>query len=250
EVSFARHAKPTELAETNDANPDKAGAWRGGRKLTHDEIRLLASNIVDQVRARGPFISLADFVNRRLTSEGDETSKMGTIEAAIAASQFNKNFELNNKYLSTAVNVGTRTDAPDNNLSTFKNSYRYRENGSYTTVQPVSQAWGLPGFLTQGDVLEPLAPALTVRGDTFTIRAYGESKQDGKIMAKAWVEAVVERSPEYVDSSNSGNKAIDSPMTLDYATGALRSDDLKALNAKFGRRYILKSIRWLSPDEV
>ena len=32
-----------------------------------------------------------------------------------------------------------------------------------------------PGYITQADLLQYLAPALHYRSDTFTIRAYGES---------------------------------------------------------------------------
>ena len=36
---------------------------------------------------------------------------------------------------------------------------------------------GAPDSLTQADLLNRLAPALTVRGDTFKIRAYGGSSR-------------------------------------------------------------------------
>ena len=34
---------------------------------------------------------------------------------------------------------------------------------------------GLPGYLKQQDILRPLAPIMASRGDTFVIRAYGET---------------------------------------------------------------------------
>ena len=252
-ISFARHDRPQEAVETADVGSDLSGAWVGARRLTDNEVRTLAENIVMEVRKRGPFVSLADFINRRLRDDHDETSHMGVLDAAIMASGLNERFSDDAKYQTTAVNVGTRVDAPDNNLQVFKDGYRYRDSGGqYTTVQPVTQAWGLPGFLTQGDLLEPLAPAITVRGDAFTVRAYGESRADGVVKARAWLEVTVERIPGYVDSgtSGSGNRATDSPWLLQYATGQYVAGSLTDVNRRFGREFVIKNFRWLSPEEI
>lgn len=52
-------------------------------------------------------------------------------------------------------------------------------NREHVTGRPAGQKQsrlaGTPGELTQGDLLRTLGPLLTVRGDTFTIRSYGES---------------------------------------------------------------------------
>jgi hypothetical protein len=251
-VSFARYRKPSSVGRTSDAEPDRAGAWVGARQLTDDEVRTLAERIVGEVRNRGPFVSIADFVNRRLADEQNETSRMGAIDAAIKASGLNEQFEIQAKYLSTSVNEGG--GETDNNLVDFKKSYRYKSGENYTTVQPRSQAWGVPGFLTQSDVLEPLAPALAVRGDTFTIRAYGESSDGNVVMARAWIEAVVERTPRYVNAGNRAgphaNAASDAPLVLDYATGKHTVGKLSEVNKRFGRKFEIKSLRWLSPNEI
>ncbi len=248
-ISFARHSNPQEAVDTAGADPDKAGAWVGARKLTDDEVRGLAETIVAEVKKRGPFVSLADFINRRLGDSNDQASHMGALDAAINKSGLNANFEKNAKYQTTSVNVGTRTDAPDNNLDSFKNSYRYRDSGGqYTSMQPVSQAWGLPGFLTQGDLLEPLAPAMTVRGDTFTVRAYGESSDNGEVKARSWLEVTVERAPQYVDAS--GNSPGDIPLIIQQATGQYLGGSLTETNKRFGRQFVITSMRWLSPDEI
>ena len=52
--------------------------------LTDAEIDKLADNIVIEVRRRGPFMSIADFVNRRLTNQA--TGLKGPLQAAIDAS--------------------------------------------------------------------------------------------------------------------------------------------------------------------
>ena len=63
-----------------------------------------------------------------------------------------------------------------------------------------SQGSGFPGQLLQGDILQALSPFMTVRSDTFTIRAYGEAKNPvtGEITATAYCEAVVQRFPDPV----------------------------------------------------
>ena len=96
---------------------------------------------------------------------------------------------------------------------------------------------GIPGWLTQADVLQVIGPSIAARSDTFRIRTYGEAlSQDGKtVLAKAWCEAVVQRLPQYIDPTN--------PPT-DRAT------TLTALNKLFGRKFQIVSFRWLSSNEI
>lgn len=94
------------------------------------------------------------------------------------------------------------------------------------------------GFLTQADMLQSLGPVLTARSDTFVIRAYGDviNPAIGGTTpdARAWCEAVVQRVPDYVDS------------TVDpWATPAAGSD-----SETFGRRFKIVSFRWLSADDI
>ena len=96
--------------------------------------------------------------------------------------------------------------------------------------------FGLPGWTRQADILRPLAPILTVRDNTFTIRAYGDARdRNNNITAKAVCEAVVRRSREYLDT-------IDAPDLATYPTSAV--------NRAFGRRFTIVSFRWLSPSEI
>ena len=89
--------------------------------------------------------------------------------------------------------------------------------------------------ITQADLLNRLAPSLTVRGDTFRIRAYGEVTDFGGQTTKAWCEAVVQRQHDFVDAEQE-------PTTIDAA--------LSITNQAFGRRFNIVSFRWLSADEV
>ena len=95
---------------------------------------------------------------------------------------------------------------------------------------------GFTTLVRQADILRPIAPVLSVRDDTFTIRAYGDSRdQNGKVMAKAWREAVVKRTRDFANNSEASD-SMDPPA--------------KQSNTTFGRRYEIFSFRWLHSDEV
>ena len=57
--------------------------WLGYASLSDSQIDTLAEKVVDEVKKRGPFLSVADFVNRRITS--DPTGKEGALQAALRA---------------------------------------------------------------------------------------------------------------------------------------------------------------------
>lgn len=200
---------------------DDDAAWSGKRSLTDDEIDRLAPAIVAEVKRRGPFLSLADFVNRRL--KNDDTGRMGPLQAAIEAAGLNTSFN-------SAYPLANEASLPN---------YRHPDNisdstGMEQTLKPASKAWGLPGYFTQGDLLQVLGPALTARSDTFIIRTYGDSTDaSGKVLSRAWCEAIVQRTTEPVNPDASGMEPEKSADLTD-----------------FGRRFSILSFRWLSPDEV
>ncbi len=129
-------------------------------------------------------------------------------------------------------------------------------NAKLTNVpqsSPTTAAASVPGMLTQAGLLTALGPILTVRSDTFLIRAYGESvnptlvNADGSIPQKAiesraWCEAVVQRVPDYVDYS------VDSTGNL--TSGNYPWDEPTGINARFGRRFKIVQFRWLSPSDI
>ena len=101
---------------------------------------------------------------------------------------------------------------------------------------------GIPGWVTQADVLQAIGPVLAARSDTFRIRSYGEAlSPDGKtVLAKAWCEAIVQRTPNYIDPANT-------PTQRDTS---LTDKVLTPLNKRFGRRFEIVSFRWLSQNEI
>ena len=118
-----------------------------------------------------------------------------------------------------------------------------------STTENTNTARGIPGDVTQADVIRNLAPRLTARSDTFRIRGYGEVRDDNgtpgdltddTIIASAVCEALVQRLPEYVDpdTDSDNNEPWDEGATLNI------------MNQTYGRRFEIQSFRWLDDSEV
>ena len=217
EARISRFRLPAGLSE-KDGGEAAESYWIGAREYTDDELQRLAEEIVGQVRQRGPFLSMAEFVNRRLGS--DEPSLCGALQQAIDDADLNREL---------AEKSGAGFDIPSSAVSGY--NYRNPAAGVGSSYQ------GAPGYLSQADLLTVLGNAATPRSDTFTIRACGEARDGAdKRSAVAWCEAVVQRFPEFIDHADEAGTAADS----------LTSNANKA----FGRRFEIVSFRWLMPDEI
>ncbi len=214
-------------------SPDAGTHWSGFSRLSDSQIESLATQIVKQVKLRGPFMSLSDFVNHRVgTPKKSETHYMGALQAAIEEAGING-----------PVRSGSGGIAPVYSGAITKYFPDPPPVGSRTTTT------GIPGDITQADLLLPLAPRLAARSDTFRIRAYGEARSaDGTtVLAKAVCEAVVQRVPEYLDPQTDPNN--NEPW--DEANSPSQpSTKLNPINQKFGRRFNLVGFRWLGPSEI
>jgi hypothetical protein len=204
------------------ATDPKTNDWNGYRELNDAQLTSLAEAIVKQVRQRGPFLSMSEFVNRQVGSESALTLS-GALENAISDSKINDTFMTGN------VTPLATSDFSDTAL------YNYKTPAA-TIGNPAA---GAPGWISQGDLLRILEPGATVRSDTFVIRVYGDAKDaSGAITARAYAEAVVQRVPEYVDPVN--------PPSVNVYTDAKAA----TANKTFGRRMNVVSFRWLSSNEI
>lgn len=204
---ISRNPNPT----TNTAT--EQSRWLGYRELNDEEICQLAEAVVVQVKKRGPFRSIGEFVNRRRSTDV-EMAKYGAIQAALD----DPKVDINRDYRGGAKEIKAADIASAN--------YKFKEAALGSRYQ------GTPACINQADILTPISPIMQARSDTFVIRGYGEARSANgdQITARAWCEAVVQRVPDYMDKNDSAE---------------LPHDQLKPINKIFGRRFIIKSFRWL-----
>ncbi|MBC2593881.1 hypothetical protein H5P28_06365 [Ruficoccus amylovorans] len=196
-----------------------ADAYEGFRGLTDEEIILLSREIVKEVKHRGPFTSLAQFVNRSSDDNAPDAHQlMGALQAAIDASTINEGFQ---------QSVSAADASAQDPISTYPNADAlYGSVGANT-----------PGYLSQADLLSKVGNMLNARSDTFIIRVCGETRglNGQSVTARAYCEAVVQRVPDYLYPDE--DEATAFPPTYED-------------NKSFGRRFVIRSFRWLSQDDV
>ena len=198
------------------ANGGANDGWRGYRALSAAQVQNLAKAVVDGIRAHGPFRSLAEFVNRPLAASTENARLCGLLQANLDHTV--------NPPSSLDPAPGLPADAGPSPALTWPAA----SQGHVSTLAP--------GWLSQADVLAVLGPVLTVRSDTFLVRAYGDAANPatGAVEGRAWCEAVVQRVPDYVDAADPPHAA----------------DGLNETNRIYGRRFKIVSFRWLSAEEV
>jgi hypothetical protein len=203
---------PASLSDSADRDQ-----WLGFRSLKDEEIDELAKAIVKQVRSRGPFLSIADFINRRPGSDKD-LALSGPLQSALD----DKDVSIN-----AAFRQGQRA------LGVAEAS---AQGFAFPEAEAGAKAVCAPGYVKQGDLLTTLGPLVNVRGDTFVIRGYGEARDaSGKtVLARSWCEAVVQRVPDFIDPSDKATEAVPKSKA----------------NQTFGRRFNIVSFRFMNPREI
>ena len=247
--------------------------WQGFSELTESQLEELAEAIVEEVRRRGPFLSMAQFINRSLVNPQDVQANAGSdpdappfkpwqsgpVQAALDRTVNRDKFN-DPAFGDTA---GYEPKAGSHWIpSTGKGGKTNATNFFLENKSGMNVASGIPGWTLQSDVLRPLAPILNARSDTFTIRGYGEVKSNGNLKAKALCEMLVQRVPEYVNnhahSSRSEflvhNKDRETwydpdpgfePGNRDRNLLIRKSRPDLMENFRLGRRYKVLEFRWL-----
>lgn len=175
--------------------------------------------MVDQVRARGPFFSLADFINRDPESSNIEERRRSPLQAALDLSVNSSSAAVADDSGDTFGELRGIPAQPVQSYSEAHNDEDY-------------QGMGFPGWVLQADLLQHLAPCLAARSDTFKIRSVGSYSDPATgNEVRAYLETVVQRVPE--------------PIGATASTAQLITTD-----NDFGRQFRIISMRWLSEDQI
>ena len=276
----ARFARTITKQDTPVAtgNAEDRTNWHGVANLSDDQIRKLAKAIVAEnkarfgVRHRGereltagpgprlfggqdksatPYLGLAEFINRFLCAD-EWANRCGALQAAIFRADADA-ARLSDRLAAIPgpgikVNGSSLTDASPDQFPHAKNI----EMGP--GGERLHTALAATGNLLQSDLLQTLGSALTTRSDTFTIRCFGEAANPTGETGLAWMEVVVQRTPEFIDRTNPAETGSAAPKPL--SVGAPTSNDatvsrtLTPLNHTLGRRFKVISMRWLKGDEI
>ena len=246
--------------------------WNGFINLTDTQIDGLAAAIVAENKARfaqsvrtlktqtpatrifrgmasgaqpaTPYLSLSEFVNR-FVSDDSWSSRCGALQAAIfradkttygnnvTATGFSDRLaSLPSGVKLTKSTFSATVSAPDPTFASNPENIELNAQGDSTPR--THTLLGAPGNLLQSDLLQSLGSAIATRSDTFTIRSYGEATQSNGETASVWIEAIVQRVPDYIDATN----------PAEATTG------LTGVNAVLGRRFKVISNRTLKSDEI
>lgn len=220
-TALPRQSRPIAGPLTPANHQDNTVRWSGFRDLDEAQIDRLAREIVNEIRTRGPFLSMAEFVNRRVGR--GETAEAGALESAIRRAGINDEI----------LPVGGLRLTED-------------QASAYGYANPAAAAGsveeGAAGVLRQGDLLSMIGAQITVRSDTFVIRGYGEARKGSQVTARAWCEAVIQRLPEFVDPAD--------PPERVQPTSGRGIETLGPVNRRFGRRLEIVSFKWLHPGEI
>ncbi len=256
-------------------------AWTGLTTLDDTQIKLLARAIVEEtrnrirqnhrypygikigldvhyaIRNRGvevplPYIGLSQFVNRfNCGAYPQQVSYLGCLENAIIRADL-AGADLSNR---TSAPAPSFTNANLNSTSTVgrvpwvaqpMNVLATNPSSPYQTRSHSLRA--APASLMQSDILAAVGSALSTRSDTFVIRCYGDATDPlnpARTLAGCWIEAIVQRIPEFCDPSQPPETEVCSPTD-----GRLHNPLLSNINRALGRRFVILSARILTQEDL
>jgi hypothetical protein len=264
-------------------NAEDPRNWDGFANLSDGQIEMLAKAIIAEnkerftVSVRGerdqtpltgtrrfgghdksttPYLGLAEFINRFLCQQ-TWANRCGALQAAIFradAEGAGLSNRLGLRDPQSPVLGSIRVNAASLNTSETP-WFRHPDNIEVgNNGGRVHTALGAPGNLLQSDLLQSLGTALATRSDTFTLRCFGESILPSGETGVAWMEVVVQRTPEFIDRADPAETGSSAPKPLGFGApttaDAATNQNLSLINHILGRRFKVTSMRWLKTDEI
>ncbi len=260
-------------------------AWTGLATLDDAQIKLLAKSIVEETRMRIrynhryqygikngldvhyviknrgvevplPYIGLAQFVNRFNCGQyPNQVSFQGCLQNAILRADVDgANLSNRNSPMTSApyYDENKLTAVPSNSgpglIPYVANGYNVNAADPRTGTYKSHSLRAAPTSLMQSDILEAVGSSLSTRSDTFVIRCYGDVTDPldpSRTLAGCWLEAVVQRIPEFCDPSQPPETEVSKPTD-----GQLHNPLLNQINRTLGRRFVILSTRTLTQKDL
>ena len=214
------------------------------------------------IRNRGaevplPFIGLSQFVNRfNCGAYPNDVAWQGCLQTAIIrADVAGANLSNRSSPLIAAPIFGSAQASANSTIagaipyvSTPTNAMASDPRINPTTANRNHALRAAPTSLTQADILAAVGSSLATRSDTFVIRCFGDAADPldpSKTLASCWIEAVVQRIPEFCDPSQPPETEVSSPTD-----GQKHNPLLSPVNQTLGRRFVILSSRMLGPNDL
>lgn len=206
-----------------------------------------------------PYVGLAQFVNRfNCGAYPNQVAWQGCLQNAILRADVDSG-DLSNRSVNALPVFGssqlTPIPSPDPPSATTAGLVPYfYSRGNVVAVDPRNTTnrghalRGAPTSLTQADILAAVGSSLATRSDTFVIRCYGDATDPldpSRTMAGCWMEAVVQRIPEFCDPGQPPETEVGGPLD-----GQLHNPLLNQMNRTLGRRFVILSTRTLTPKDL
>jgi hypothetical protein len=215
-----------------------------------------------------PFRRLSEFVNRFTCAPFECSALGGVLQVAIVRAD-DDGAQLSNRTTGAAPYSGSAQQMPGTGAGIGSVPFQVMYTSSDTDGQSAllnledprlgkagspNRAHlleGSPASLIQSDILEAIGPALASRSDTFIIRAYGDvvaTPGSTQAYASSWVEAVVQRIPEFIDASQVPETEVSAPQpNIGQANNIGR---LHYPNIVLGRRFQIVAVRFLAQKDL
>jgi len=207
-----------------------------------------------------PYIGLSQFVNRfNCGAFPQQVTYQGCLENAIVRADL-AGAELSNRATTPATIITSSILSPQGGDPATNPAiaglvpYVYAP-GNVISTNPVSPYQtrshilrAAPTSLMQSDILAAVGSALSTRSDTFVIRCYGDATDPldpSRTLSACWIEAVVQRIPEFCDPSQPPETEVCKPTD-----GRLHNPLLNSINRTLGRRFVILSTRTLTQKDL
>jgi len=209
-----------------------------------------------------PYIGLAQFVNRfNCGAYPNQVAFQGCLQNAIlradvdGANLSNRGSPMTSApyFDNTKLTPITSTN-PDTNpavaglIPYVFQTYNVNAADPRTNTYKGHSLRAAPTSLMQSDILEAVGSSLSTRSDTFVIRCYGEATDPldrSRTLAGCWIEAVVQRIPEFCDPSQPPETEV-----ARLTDGQLHNPSLNQTNRTLGRRFVILSTRTLTQKDL